>query len=149
MSGWPYRNVYLAGTDPAKFTANTFAALTLGVAFADLTTLIDVRGSQLLNLFTNIDINAGNTVQIRALCNYTTSAGAFELPILTTETAKVKVEPWVFEFTNDADQNIMLPVTLNGLISSIKFQAKQADTAAALTTTATIITAHLVKGWAQ
>jgi len=104
-------------------TAQNFTA-----SWVDLGESIDVRDIATIGLYLNIDINDSLNTRVRMVA--VDGSDEYELPILTVGTSSIAVDQEYFEFTDDADQLMILSFNVLDLVGTVKFQI-QAGTAGA------------------
>lgn len=92
-------------------------------AWADLGPVIDVRDTETLSLWLNLDINNSTNVRVRMVGLKTADAADFYLmPIKTVNAAVVNVNQEYYELDVDADQKIVLAFSTFDLLPFVKFQ---------------------------
>lgn len=121
------------------------AAQALTGSFADVGGEIDVSGFSSLGLWIDLDINDSIDVQFKMLVKLADSAtDEYELPLIAATASKANIEPQLIELTNDANQKIMIPFSLDRVIKSVQIQVK----AGTLGSPAGILTsAKVTKRW--
>lgn len=76
-----------------------------------------------LGLYLELQVNAGQNMRVRALGKIGKNDSAvYNIPIRTASSSDVKVQDEYFEFNDDADQNILHEVKVDGIIPYIQFQ---------------------------
>lgn len=97
----------------------------LTASWVDIGSEIQTEGYKQLLLWVNLDINSSNNARIRVLAKRA-NAGADEyvLPIKTIGTSDVKIEDEYFEFNDDADQKMVIPIDLDNLIPWVQVQVQ-------------------------
>jgi hypothetical protein len=99
------------------------SAQNLTAVWADLGSELAVAGAKSLGLWMNLDINDSSDVRVRLLAKHT-GAGTEEhvLPIKVVSASSIALEDEYFEFTDDADQSMILFWDLEGLVPYVQFQ---------------------------
>jgi len=81
-----------------------------------------VQGARKLALFLSLDINGSTDLRIRALARMAAAGASYTLPIATVGSSVVEIEDEYLEFTDDADQLIVLSWDLEGLVPYVRFE---------------------------
>ena len=106
-----------------KGVALISAAQDLTASWVDLGNEIDVRDSESIGVWVDLDINSSQNARIRALAKQSIGAAKeFVLPIRTISASDVKLEDEYFEFNVDADQQMILAIDTDELIPFIQMQ---------------------------
>lgn len=95
----------------------------LTASWADLGSEKIVPGFKTAALWLDVDINDSSNVRIRCLAKRAPATGLeYVLPINTVGASSVAVEDEYFELNVDADQQIIVKVTLDNVIPVIQWQ---------------------------
>lgn len=103
------------------------AAQDLTASFADLGSIVDVRGFTSIAVFLKIDINDSLNVQLQAIGRTKeTATDDYLLPIksVSLSAGLVKLKAGIFEFDSDTNQLIIIEVETGNLIPFIQLQIK-------------------------
>ena len=104
-------------------TALVTVAQDLTGAWADCGAEIQTDGYRYLGLYVNLDINLSNDARIRVLAKRaSTGDDEYVLPIKTVGASDIKVEDSYYEFNDDADQKVFIPIELTNLIPFVQVQ---------------------------
>jgi hypothetical protein len=116
----------------------------LTASWVDIGAEVSCQGFNKIGLWVTLDINNSLDARIRALAKHT-SAGTDEytFPILTPTASQVNIEAEFIEFTQDADQKMLIKVECDNVVPYVQFQI-QAGTAGATPGT---IAASITKGY--
>lgn len=114
-------------------------------AWADMGSEISVFGFRTTAFFLKLTINSDSDLRFRVRGKHEGGgAGEFSFPIETAGTAVVNVEGRFWEFTQDANQSIIIPVTTDGAIPYLQCQVQRGVDGAG--TDAQVDTAHYCRG---
>jgi len=81
-----------------------------------------------LGAYLKIDINDTTDARIRAVCKtHRNDDTEYVLPIRNVTASAVQIEDEYIEFTDDADQNVVLEVETKGLVPYIQLQIEAGD----------------------
>jgi len=114
----------------------------IGAAFADLGTdpIIVTGNLDALALLVKIDRNTATDITFQFVGSDDAAfTDTYKLLIQTPSATKVNVEPLVFELSVDADQNILLPVSLDGVVPFGKWQVKASTSTDAIVLSAKVV----------
>jgi hypothetical protein len=116
----------------------------LTASWADIGAEVSCQGFNKIGLWVTLDINNSLDARIRALAKHT-SAGTDEytFPILTPTASQVNIEAEFIEFTQNADQKMLIKVECDNVVPYVQFQI-QAGTVGATPGT---IAASITKGY--
>lgn len=98
------------------------AAQDLTGAWVDLGGVIPTSNAEAIGLYLTLDINGSTNARVRMLTLHTSGGTEHVLPIRTVGASAVAVEDEYIEFTDDADQSMLLSWTLAGIIPFVQFQ---------------------------
>ena len=104
------------------------SAQNLTGSWADLGDELDVEGVRTIGLYLTLDINDSLNARVRLVALHTSGGTEHVMPIRTVNASDLTVEDEYVEFTDDADQSIMLPFEIYAVCPCVKFQV-QAGTA--------------------
>ena len=108
----------------------------------------DTSGKSSIGLFVVLDIQSSGDARVRALAKHTSGGDNFVLPIKTVGSGSVAVEAEYIEFTNDADQKMLLSWDLDRIIPYIQFQVSVGSVGSTGgNLEAEIDDAFITKGW--
>ena len=107
------------------------AAQNLTASWADLGSEIDMTKYRRCMVWLNIDINDSQNVRLRAVGKLAKNATLeYVFPIKVVTSSKVNVQDEFTEFTDDADQSVLVEILTNGLVPIVQLQV-EAGTAGA------------------
>ena len=107
------------------------AAQNLTASWADLGSEIDMTKYRRCMVWLNIDINDSQDVRLRAVGKLAKNATLeYVFPIKVVTSSKVNVQDEFTEFTDDADQSVLVEILTNGLVPIVQLQV-EAGTAGA------------------
>lgn len=104
-------------SSPIKTTAQDVTA-----SWADLGAELTCEDCKTAAFWFKVDINSSQNVRLRVLGKHTSGGDAYTLPIRTVSASDVKIESEYFEFNVDADQNVVIAATLDGVIPFVQLQ---------------------------
>lgn len=120
---------YDSDTDSIKISNLTHTKQTTIVSPVELTaswntigTEIDVDGAKTMGIYITLDINDSQDVRLRVVANGDGTSEPFVFPIKTVSSTNVKVDAEYFEFNTDADQSMLIPIDLGGIVDGIRIQ---------------------------
>lgn len=99
--------------------------LVLSTSWQDVGLVMVSGDFDLAAFWLDIDINNSTDMQFKLLGSGSEAfTSAYELPIQDVSATKVGIQPQVFEISVDADQKVIIPVSISDGIPYIKLQAK-------------------------
>ncbi len=132
------------GSDDAGITMIS-AAQAFTDAWVDLGSEISMFGFTTCAFYLTLDINDDSDLQFRVRGKHESEGTEeYSLPIETVGTGVVSVEDQYWEFTDDADQLIIIPVETNGAVPYLQAQIRRGVDGAA--TDSEVDAAYFVKG---
>jgi len=101
------------------------SAQNVGTAWADLGSEYQLGGAKSCAVYLNVDINLSVNARIRFLAKHASAhADEFVMPIKTISSSTVAIEDEYLEFTDDADQKVILGVELDGCVMYGQWQVQ-------------------------
>jgi len=101
-------------TDPQQLVASP---QTIGTAWADLGSEYKLAGALSCAAYLELDIHDATNPRVRFLAKHASAhADEFVLPIRTVSASDVKIEDEYIEFNEDASQNVIVSVDLDGCV---------------------------------
>ena len=91
-------------------------------AWVDMGGILDVRGAGNIGLYVNLDINNSTDCRVRLIALHTDGGDEYVVPIYTVTAGAVNVQDQYHEFSDDADQNMLLEWELKGIVPFAQFQ---------------------------
>lgn len=99
------------------------AAQTITDTWADVGEAIDVRDVSSLGLWVDLDVNNSQDVRLRLVALPSPdSADIYELPLEAVAATESKIQDHYFELDNDADQKMLLKVSVSDVALYVKVQ---------------------------
>ena len=99
------------------------AAQNFTSGWVDLGSPIPAMGIMQIGFFLTVDINDSLNARIRAVgLRHDADTVDYPLPIKTVGTSSVTLEPELFEFNVDADQNLVLDVVTDDIVPYVQMQ---------------------------
>ena len=115
------------------YTPISTTAQDLTTSWADFGSEVEVWNHRSMGLWCNNDINNGANIRVRVLAKGVSGGtDEFILPIKIVGTTETKLSLGYYEFDSDADQKVLLEITLANLVPYVQVQV-QAGTAGAPT----------------
>lgn len=103
-------------------------AIELTSSWQDVGQEFNVKGVEKVVLWLDVDINLSENVRIRVLGKQSRGASnEFNLPIQSPYADNVAVDDQYFELAVDADQKVVLEITLNKSIQYIQVQVQDSN----------------------
>ena len=121
------------------------SAQTFSTTWVDLGSEIDTERYAHIGLFISLTISDSTNVRARALAKRAINgANEYYLPINTMGSSNVVVEDEYIEFTDDADQDMLLAWDLDNIVPVVQFQIQVSDVG---TTAGQIESAYVTRGY--
>lgn len=132
------------GSDNAGVTLLVSPPQAFTDVWVDLGAEISMFGYRTVAFFLTLDVNSDSDLRFRVLAKHQNGGAEYTLPIETVGTSVVNVEDHFWEFVDDVDRLIVIPVETNGAIPYLQAQIQRGVDGASVD--AEVDSAHYVRG---